>query len=234
MRPPSARETTPKHLIGELNERSLHRALKARYAVPGSATEQVVDGFVTDVLIGDHIIEVHTGAFSRLKKKLPPLLKRFRVTLVYPIARDRYIVKPASDDAPPVRRRSPRHDSVFFVFGALTSIPTLLEHPNLRLDIVMVVVDEIRMPANRRRGWAVADRRLVKVLETIRVDGMADLFAPLDAALPATFTSAELAAAMRSSRRLAQQAAFCFRRSGVTEVCGKDGNALLYRRSERA
>ena len=31
--------------IGELNERSLHRALKARYATPGSIPEQAVDGF---------------------------------------------------------------------------------------------------------------------------------------------------------------------------------------------
>ena len=49
--------------IGELNERSLHRALKARYATPGSVTEQAVDGFVADVLIGDRIVEVHTGSF---------------------------------------------------------------------------------------------------------------------------------------------------------------------------
>lgn len=223
----------PNH-IGELNERSLHRALKERYAVPGSVTEQAVDGFVADVLIGDHIVEVHTGVFWNLKKKLPRLLERFRVTLVYPIARDRYIVKPAGGDAIASRRRSPRHDSVFFVFNALASIPALLEHPNLTLDIVMVVVEEIRVPARgRRRGWSTSDRRLVKVLETIRVTTMADLFAPLDAALPAEFTSRQLAAAMGSSRRLAQQAAFCLRHAGVTELCGKAGNALVYRRRER-
>lgn len=224
----------PNH-IGEFNERSLHRALKARYAVPGSATEQVVDGFVADVLIGDHIVEVHTGVFWSLKKKLPRLLERFRVTLVHPIVRDRYIVKLVDNDALASRRRSPRHDSVFFAFNALASIPALLEHPNLTLDIVMVVVEEIRVPAKeRRRGWATADRRLVKILETIRISGMADLFAPLDAALPAKFTSRQLAVAMGSSRRLAQQAAFCLRHAGVTETCGKEGNALVYRRRERA
>ena len=36
--------------IGELNERSLHRALKVRYAASGSVTEQAVDGFVADVM----------------------------------------------------------------------------------------------------------------------------------------------------------------------------------------
>lgn len=218
--------------IGELNEGSLHRALKARYAVPGSATEQLVDGFVADVLVDDHIFEVQTGVFWSLKRKLPRLLERWRVTVVYPVARDRYIVKIPLDDAPPTRRRSPKHDSVFLAFSALASIPALLDHPNLALDIVMVVEEEIRVPARgRRRPWATVDRRLVKVLETVRVSAMADLFEPLDGVLPDTFTSLQLAAAMASPRRLGQQAAFCLRHAGVTEVCGKDGNALVYRRA---
>lgn len=220
----------PQH-IGELNERSLHRALKVRYAVPGSVTEQAVDGFVADVLIGDHIVEVQTGVFSSLKRKLPRLLERFRVTLVYPVARDRYIVKLPEDGGPATRRRSPRHDSVFVAFSALASIPALLNHPNLTLEIVMVVAEDIRVPCTGwRRSWRTVDRRLVEVLETIRVSSMADLFARLDRHLPRTFNTRDVAAAMGASRRLGQQAAFCFRKAGVTEVCGKEGNALVYRR----
>ena len=36
---------------------------------------------------------------------------------------------------------------------------------------------------------------------------------------------------MKSSRRLGQLAAFCFREGGVSETCGKNGNALVYRRA---
>ena len=239
--------------IGELNERSLHRALKARYAVPGSVTEQAVDGFVADVVIGgSRIVEVHTGPFSPLKKKLPRLLERFAVTLVYPVAQDRYIVTmPAGADAPdaliaPLRRRkSPKHDSVFTVFDGLTSIPTLLDHPNLTIDVVMIVEEDVRVKdpdhrrrrggrrGRRRRDWIRIDRRLVEVAQTHRLTGMADLFALVDAALPEPFTTLDLARAMRSPRRLGQQAAFCFREAGVSEVCGKTGNALLYRRAAK-
>ena len=121
--------------IGELNERSLHRALKARYAVAGGATEQAVDGFVADVVAGGRIVEVHTGSFRPLKRKLPRLLERYPVTLVHPVARDRYIVKMAADpNAPPTRRKSPKRGSVFEVFPALASIPALLAHPNLTLE----------------------------------------------------------------------------------------------------
>lgn len=221
--------------IGELNERSLHRALKARYALAGGVTEQVVDGFVADVIVAGRLVEVHTGSFRPLKRKLPRLLERHRVTLVHPIARDRYIVKvPADPNAAPTRRRSPKHGSVFEVFPALASIPALLAHPNLTLEVVMTVEEEVRAMNGRgswrRRGWAILDRRLVDVVESYAVSSMADLFALLDVDLPERFTTRDVAAAMRSSRRLGQVAAFCFREGGVSEVCGKEGNALVYRR----
>ena len=218
--------------IGELNERSLHRALKQRYAAPGSVMEQAVDGFVADIRIGDRLIEIHTGAFSRLKRKLPRLLERFQVKLVYPIARDRFIVKlPPHSDAPARRRKSPKHEDVFAVFAVLPSIPALLEHPNLTLDVVMTVEEDVRRPApgRWRRDWVRVDRRLVDVLEVHHIGCMAQLYAMLAPRLPIRFTTRDLARAMRSSRRLGQQAAFCLREAGVSEVCGKEGNALVYR-----
>ncbi len=222
--------------IGELNERSLHRALKARYAISGSATEQIVDGFVADVVIGDRIVEVHTGNFSPLKKKLPRLLVRHEVTLVHPIARDRYIVKPATaPDVPATRRKSPKHGSVFQIFSVLVAIPALLAHPNLTLEIVMTIEEEVRAVnegrSRRRRGWVSLDRRLVDVVATHAVASMADLFAMVDAELPELFTTSDIAMAMKSSRRLGGQAAYCFREGGVSEICGKSGNALVYRRA---
>ena len=224
--------------IGELNERSLHRALKARYAVSGSVTEKAVDGFVADVVIGNRIVEVHTGSFSPLKKKLPRLLERHAVTLVYPIARDRYIVKVATDpEVPAKRRKSPKHGTVFQVFSALSSIPSLLSHPNLTLEIVMTVEEELRLISadgrRRRRGWVSLDRRLMEVVATHTIASMADLFAILDPGLPEHFTSNDVAKVMNSSRRLAGQAAFCFREGGVSEICGKRGNAFVYRRVGR-
>ena len=220
--------------IGELNERSLHRALKALYAGPGSLSEQLIDGYVVDVLIGQRIIEIHTGGFSQLKRKLPRLLENHSVTLVHPIAQDRFIIKPGADGAA-TRRKSPKHGSVFGIFAGLTSFPMLLAHPHFALEVVITVEEEVRLPdprRNRRRGgWTAIDRRLVEVLETHRIESMGDLFAMLDADLPQALTTADLAAAMRAPRRLGQQAAFCLREAGILEICGKAGNALVYRRA---
>ena len=232
----AAASTRDGPVIGELNERSLHRALKAHYAVPGSQTEQAIDGYVADIVIDGRIIEIHTGIFWPLKRKLPRLLERNRVTLVHPIARDRYIVKPTADGQGIMSRRmSPKHGSVFAIFAALASIPTVLAHSNFTLEVVITVEEEVRVPherRNRRRGgWTAVDRRLVEIVETHRIEAMADLFSMLDAELPAEFTTTDLARAMRLSRRLGQQAAFCFRAAGLSEICGKVGNALVYRRT---
>ncbi len=219
--------------IGELNERSLHRALKKRYAVPGSDTEQVIDGFVTDVVADGRIVEIQTGSFGPLRNKLTRLLDAHPITLVHPIARDRYLVRVPDDPAlPPTRRRSPKHGSVFGVFPALVSIPALLAHANLTLEVVMTVEEEVRAPSERRGRWrrdfTRVDRRLVDVVETHTIASMADLFALVDARLPEAFTTTDIAVAMQSTRSLAQQAAYCFREGGVIEICGKDGNTLVY------
>ena len=227
--------------IGELNERSLHHALKERYAARAGHVEMAIDGYVADVLVGDRIVEIQTGAFAPLRRKLPKLLTAHPVTLVHPIARDRFIVRlpraPSEGwdpDTPPPRRKSPKHGSPFDVFGALTGIPRLLDHPNLTLDVVMVIDEDIRAPyegrRRRRRDWVSVDRRLLEVVETHTIERMADLFAMVDAGLPEVFTTKDLARAMRSSRRLAQQAAFCFREAGVSEVCRSEGRLLHYRR----
>ena len=229
--------------IGELNERSLHRALKRRYAGRDGTAEVAVGSYVADVVLGDRIVEIQTGSFSSLRNKLPRLLAEHPVTLVHPIARDRFIVRMehvSEDGAEPVvlapRRRSPKHGSPFDVFHALTGIPTLLDHPNLTLDIVMVIDEDLRVPyqgrrRRRRRDWVSVDRRLLEVVETHTIEGMADLFAMVDPELPEAFTSRDLSEAMGSPRRLGQRAAFCFREAGVSEICGKRDRFALYRRT---
>lgn len=191
-----------------------------------------MDGFVADVVAGDRIFEIHTGSFWSLKTKLPRLLDRHPVTLVHPVAKDRYLVRAApGNPARTVRRMSPKHGTVFEVFSALSSIPHLLEHPNLTLEVVLTVEEEIRSASNRRRrGWVCVDRRLVDVVRTYAIASMADLLALVDSDLPEEFTTSDIARAMSSRRRLGQQAAYCFRRAGVARAVGKRGNEVVYRR----
>lgn len=226
----------PLKSIGTLNEGPLHEALKARYAIPGSATECEIDGFIADVVVNGRIIEIQTGKFSPLKRKLSKLLETRMVKLVHPIARNRYIVKASSDSGAVIsRRKSPKHGKVHDVFSDLVSIPTLLDHPNMMLELVITEEEEIRVYDGkrgwRRGGWIIAERRLINVEETVAISSMNQLFGPIAKDLPVEFTTKDVAALLASRLRLGQQAVFCFRHAGLIEICGKMGNALVYRRS---
>ena len=225
-------------VIGTLNEGSVHDALKRRYAGDGGEAEFEVpiDGFVADVVRDGRLFEIQTSGFSRLKRKLPPLLEQHLVTLVHPIAEVRHIVKlPQEEDGETTRRRSPRRGAVVDVFRELVYMPTLLEHPHLTLDAVLIEEEEYRVfdgrRGRRRKGWVVVERRLLDVRETVTIRKMADLFALLAPELPEQFTTADLAAAMHRPRRLGQQAAYCLHACKVVEIVGKEGNAIVYARA---
>ena len=224
--------------IGVFNESPLHLALKAHYSEAGSRQEVAVAGsFVADVLRPDDVIfEIQTSGFGSLRRKLGQVLEHHRVVLVHPIPQVRYIVKlPEDPDRPSTRRKSPKRGAVVDVLAELVSIPRLLDHPNFELEVVLTEEEELRERSNavswRRKGWRKVQRRLCRVLEAHRFRSSADLFGLLSAPLPAEFTTAELAEALAAPRWLAQKLAYCLREAERVEICGKRGNAILYRRA---
>lgn len=226
----------PGNGIGTLNEGPLHQALKSLYLTGNGEEEVPVGSYVADVRAEDDVIyEIQTGGFAPLKRKLATLLETHQVVLVHPIAAVRYIVKlPEEEDGEASRRRSPRRASVANIVEELVSIPHLLEHPNFQLEVVLIEEDEFRVfdpgRVRRRKGWRVVSRQLNQVLEQQRISCRDDLFSLIHGPLPETFSTADLALAMAQPRWLAQKMAYCLRVSGAAEVCGKKGNALLYRR----
>src|SRR5262249_33624770 len=129
--------------IGTLRENSLHAGLKAWYAKPGDETECLLDGYVVDLRRGESIIEIQTGHFSQIKRKLAVLLEQRPVRLVYPVAVERWIVRVGPDRRKPLsRRKSPRRGNIAEVFTELVSFPELLVHPNFNLEVAMIREEE--------------------------------------------------------------------------------------------
>lgn len=218
--------------VGTLRERPLHAALKAWYAGESDEIEAPVDGFVIDIVRGDLLIEIQTRSFSSIKRKLTTLLETHQVRLVHPIAVEKWIVKPSADGAKATRRKSPRKGSPHDLFAELVSFPGLVAHPRLSIDVALIQADEVwRYDGSRgwrRKGWVVEERRLVDVLDVVSIDSPDDLVDLLPPGLPHEFTTADLAAAMGSTRRLAQQAAYCLRHAGAAHMVDKRGNAIVY------
>lgn len=219
--------------IGSLNEKPLHRALKAWLMQPGDQTEVPVDPYVIDMVRDNLLIEVQTGHFAAMKSKLAHLTQRHPVKLVYPIAKEKWIVTlPPDPKTKPRRRKSPKRGSLLDVFYELVSIPELVLNPNFSLHVVLIHEEEVRKWDRRRgwrrHGWVTHERRLIKVLEEHLFAGPADFEAWIPNHLPAAFTTAHLADALNASRHFAQKMTYCLERMRLVTRVGKQGNAIVY------
>ena len=226
-------------IIGTLNEKSLHAALKVHYGRPSDVVESVVDGYVIDLVRDNLLIEVQTGNFAALKDKLEALLDQHRVLLVYPIAQTKWIVKVADGEGQSTgeclsRRRSPKRGCCLDVFDELVRIPHLAGHRNLTLELALCAIDEIRCDDGRgrwrRKGVSTLDQELLDVLNTVRLSRPADFVALLPEGLTEPFTNRALAEVAGIRLRLAQRVTYTLRHMGALEQVGYEGRAHLYRR----
>lgn len=219
--------------IGLLNEKPLHASLKEWYAQPGDQFEVTIDGFVIDIVRDDLLLEIQTGNFASIKSKLIKLVPAHRIRLIYPIAREKWIVKQAKDNnGGMIRRKSPKRGRVEELFWEMVSFPHLLVNPNFSLEVLMIREQEVRRYEEkrkwRRRGWIIEERRLLEVVDRRLFEEPVDLQALLPEKVEESFTTRDLAEALGIRRQLAQKMAYCLRQARVIELVGKRGRANLY------
>ncbi len=211
-----------------MNESSLHAQLKLQLAEPGDEFEVDLEGFVIDIRRGDLLIEVQTGSFGAMGRKLDRLLNGYHMQLVHPVAVATYLHKPGSKP-----RRSPLKGSVYSLLDELVSIPTLLDHPNLTLDVVLVTVDKFQEhdPKARRGrgGWRTTDKQLRSVESTHRFVSTQDLVDLMPTGLPDPFTTADIATEGGIGRDTAQKLAYCLRALDRIEVIDRSRAGYRYR-----
>ena len=160
--------------IGTLNEGSLHAALKKLYAQPGDEFEVPLDRFVIDIKRGSELIEVQTVSFASMGKKLDHLLPDYQILLVHPIAVATYLDRPGKNP-----RKSPKRGSIYSLFEELVSVPTLIDHPNLTIEALLVSVNKTQVedPTARRGrgGFRTVNRSLRAIHSTHRFETAGDL-----------------------------------------------------------
>ena len=218
--------------IGLLNEKPLHASLKGWYAREGDRFEVPVDGFVIDIVRGSLLIEIQTRNLAAINSKLSKLTRSHQVRLVYPIVKEKWIVRPADTDAA-FRRKSPKRGRLEDLFWELVSIPQLLSNPNFSLEVLMIREEEVRRYDRRRRkGWILEGRRLLEVLDQHLFTKSEDWLAFVPSGLN-SFTTIELATRVDANRELAQKLAYCLRHGRMIELIGRRGRANLYRVAKR-
>ena len=227
--------------IGTLGEKTLHAELKRLFEPDTAAHEIRVGPYIADIVGENGIIEIQTGNFYALRKKLAAFLEVASVTVVYPITHCKWLlwVEPDSGGVSS-RRKSPRVGNYPDAMWELEKIKALLTHPNLRLCLLLVDLEEYRL----RDGWSRDKKKGSHRYERIPLGlaGRLDLRCPEDwrapeaqaaffpPGLPEPFTSKDYAKAARLSVNAAQTALRVLAYMGAAERCGKRGNLYLYER----
>ena len=215
-----------------MTEYSLHSEIKDWYMVSGDELEVKVEDFIIDILRGKLLIEIQTGNFSAVKKKLIKLLLNNQVRLVYPIAELKWIVHVSRSGEFVNRRKSPKKGKLIDLFYELVYMPSLIRDRNFSLEVLFIEEEELRCNDGRgswrRRGDSVKDRKLLNVFDRIVFKDSRDFLEFLPKELDGYFTNKVLALKLGISIRLAQKITYCLRKMGEISITGKKSNELMF------
>ena len=216
-----------------LREGPLHAAVKAMLAAPGDRFEVPVGRFVIDLVrVDGELVEVQTGGFGPLGAKLDALLDQHRFRVVHPVALERRIVRVDEHGEVVSARRSSKRGTAVEVFDKLIAFPSLLTHPNLTVEVLLLHEDHIRAarPVTvRRRTRDPGERRLREVADRVELRGASDVVRVLPPLPTEPFTTRELASLLGCTMLLAQRTAYCLRAVKIIEAAGKRGRTPLHR-----
>ena len=217
-------------------ETSLHRDLKLLYAGEEARFEVRLGSYRIDAISDGRLVEVQHGSLAAIRDKVAQLLQSHPVLVVKPIVAQKLLVTRDPESGAVVRRRrSPKRGQLLDLFDELVHFTRVFPHPQLSLEVVLVEVEEWRIPGHgRRRRWResdfeVEDQKLLAIQEVYHLRTAADLRALLPPRLPQPFHTGDLAERLEVSRGRAQRIAYCLRNMGAVREAGKQGNARLYR-----
>jgi Cof subfamily protein (haloacid dehalogenase superfamily) len=229
-------EPIPKQFkINTSNEGTLHANIKEWYSLPGDRFEEKVDGYIIDLIReGEQrlLIEVQTGHFEAIGRKLKTLIQNHKVRLIFPIAREKWILKINTSGEIISRRRSPKTGKPVELFKELLRIPEIIRHENFSLEILMVKMEEIRCADGRgswrRGGVSIKDRRLIEVFDKLLFVTRSDFLKFIPEGLQRPFTNKTLAKNLGQSIYTARKVTYCLKKMDVIKETGKNRNELLF------
>ena len=220
--------------IGTLSEKTVHAVLKYYYEPDSSHHEIPLEKSVADIFTGDEVIEIQTRALYRLKPKLDKFLPLYPVTVVHPIAYDKWVCWINEETGEIMqKRKSPKKGNPYLAFKELYTIRDYLQNPNLHIRIVLMDMEEYRIlngwSKDKKRGGERFDRLPLRLEDEVVLDSARDYLQLLPLELAEEFTSADFAKLVKIPRQLAGTVLLVLWQLGLVERVGKVGNRYLYR-----
>jgi len=219
--------------IGTLGEKTLHAVLK-QYFEPYSDNHEIkIGGFVADIVGENGIIEIQTGNFNKLRKKLESFLSVTTVTVVYPIASTKWLIwLDETTGEATNKRKSPKKGTPYQAFFELYKIKPFLMHENFKLCIVMLDTIEYRnlngWSKDKKKGSSRFERIPVDIIDEIYIETVSDYLKLIPSSIPQKFTTKDFKKSSGLSIKNAQTALNILHYIGAVEQTGKDGKLYLY------
>lgn len=219
--------------IGTLREKTIHSVLKYYYAPNLAYHEIKIGSYVADICVDGEIFEVQTRNFNTMRDKLDFFLKEHEVTIIYPVARTKWLSWLDMETGEiSNKRKSPKKGTIYQIIPELYKIKMFVGNPNLHLIISLIDVEEIRYlngwSQNKKRGSSRMDGIPVDIHEELRIDCLNDYRKFIPDNIPEHFTTKDFAKCAHINQRLASVGLNVFLETGIIERIGKSGNSYIY------
>lgn len=240
--------------IGTLAEKRMHRVFKRLITDDESKMEVRISStlpemndtsnkmprFIADILFNDEIIEIQTGSFFPLQKKLDWCIHHtpYHLTCIHPIAARRTLawIDPINGTVGKLHR-VPRREDARAIAPELYWIRSILTNPasrkRFRLVLPLLEVQDYKWldgySEDGKRGATRYERIPISLLETIVLsepEDYARIFLP--DALPAPFTAAEYAKITHIRGRTTYSTLHLLCEMGILHPEGKRGRSITY------
>jgi hypothetical protein len=217
--------------IGTRGEKTVHAAIK-NYLNPDYDGQEVkIGGYTADIVGEDGIIEIQTGGFEKLRKKLKAFLGVARVTLAHPVICEKWIINISPETGEILnRRKSPGRGGAYDVFYELYKIKEFINDDNFRLMLLLIDAEEIRVlnTLKRRNKYSVSDRIPINLREEILISDKSDWGLFIPRGLPEKFSSKDFSSAAGIGIGAARTALNILSEVSAVERVGKKGNSIIY------
>ena len=222
--------------IGTYNEKRLHRILKSYISENEDSYEIPMGRYVADIFEDGRITEIQTRDMERLLPKLRFYLEktRYPVTVVYPVIRDKAILRVDADSGELIRRRlSSIHGNLWDALPPLYHIRELLPNARLTIKVILIDAEEYRYSEAiryRKQGRYISELYPTELILEYELSDQ-ESFKALLPDTSAPFTAAEYSRAVKRKGRELYSALNLFCSLGLLDR-QKDGNKYVYKRTE--
>ena len=219
--------------IGTLSEKTVHAILKNYYEPDEDRQEIPIEGYVANIYADGEILEIQTRSFNRMRDKLTAFLPLYPVTIIYPIPREKWLIWIDEESGElSSKRKSPAKGNAYLAFVELYRIKMFLKHPNLRLKLVLLDMEEYRLlngwSRDKKKGSSRYDRIPLQIVEEVDITCPRDYMQFIPYELQEPFGVKDFAKAAHIPAQRAQVVIHILFHMGMIKRVGKKGNAFLY------